>query len=458
MPGYDGIRQNSFQRRRPVVDKILIAGVDNSSYNRISTYFKQSQFDIRRHSGTESLDACVADAYPAIAILGTQRGQMDGLLEQVRRMKSARRSLPIFLISRFSSEDCAIEAFRAGVDDYFKPPIQYERLCRRIRQVLGGESDSLSVDGPDEQEQEMVVRSNAMKSVWTYLLRAAATDSTILITGETGTGKELAAVTAHRNSSHSQGPFVCVNCAAIPESLFESEVFGYRKGAFTGALAAKKGRFELAAGGTLFLDEIGDMSLFSQAKILRALEEEKVYPLGAHKSVDIRVRIVAATNQEPEALIDNGRFRKDLYYRLNVARIHLPPLRERKEDIPFLADIAIRKLNRQYGRNVKSLSQEVLASFYHYPWPGNIRELNNIIEAAFISCATPTIVFKDLPRTFTKGLRYAGETPLHVRDKLLMTLAATDWNKSEAAKKLNWSRMRVYRTLKRFEITCPEKE
>lgn len=435
---------------------VFLAGVEDRTFHRITDRLAESRINIQRRTAARNICDQLHRELPGVVVLGAQNGSIDELLSQVRKIRSDGASPAIFMIARHSSEGDAIEAFRAGVNDYFIEPVQYERLCQGIMRSLAGTAGNVQgpsqTAGPAARALGMVAESDAMRSVTAYLNRAARTNSTILITGETGTGKELAAAFAHQCSPRCKGPFVCVNCAAIPDSLLESELFGYRKGAFTGALNTKKGRFELAGGGTLFLDEIGDMSLFSQAKILRALEEKTIYPLGSHAGVTIDIRVIAATNHEPESLVDQGKFRKDLYYRLNVARVHLPPLRERKEDIPHLALKTIRELEREYQTGVQALSREVLRSFFHYPWPGNVRELNNIVEAACINSSTREIRFSDLPPSFTKRLQYAGESQLDTRDRLLLTLASTNGNKSEAAKKLKWSRMRVYRTLKRYRI------
>lgn len=304
---------------------------------------------------------------------------------------------------------------------------------------------SISTSGPNI----MVGSSRMMREIKTHLKNMAGYDSTVLITGETGTGKELAAEMIHRFSPRSKNKFVCVNCAAIPENLVESELFGHRKGAFTGAFVNQKGKLLLADGGTLFLDEIGDMSPVSQAKILRTIEEGCVYPVGANQAFPIDFRIVAATNRNLEDSVDKGLFRKDLYYRLNVGRVHIPSLRERKEDIPELVDQKIHTLNCRYQRQVTGLSREAMTMLIHYDWPGNVRELNNCVEHAFINCRSKQIEFRDLPPAGFKKMTYTKGTPINDRDRLLVMLASTGGNKSEAAKRLQWSRMRVYRTLKR---------
>jgi transcriptional regulator with PAS, ATPase and Fis domain len=298
----------------------------------------------------------------------------------------------------------------------------------------------------------MVGDGHLMRDIKRHISKFAAMECTVLITGETGTGKELAAEMIHQQSPRRKKDIVCLNCAALPETLVESELFGYRKGAFTGAVAASKGKFELASGGTLFLDEIGDMSLPAQAKILRTVENKRVYPLNSGSAVDLDVRVIAATNQDPEEMVAAGKFREDLYYRLNVARVHLPPLRQRKEDIPQLVAQGLRRLNKRFHREVSHVTAEAMSSFYLYDWPGNIRELNNMLEIAYVNCDAKKIEFSDLPPLFTKKLRFEHHSDASDRDKLLAALSATRWNKSKAAKQLKWSRMKVYRTLQRYNL------
>jgi DNA-binding NtrC family response regulator len=367
-------------------------------------------------------------------------------------------TMPVLLLTHVSNESIAIKALRAGVNDYLKWPLSEDKIYQSISRLSRFKDTHVSplAHNSDESEIKIIGDNNEMIKIRRYLMRVAATESTVLITGETGTGKDLTAQMIHRYSLRPKGPFVAVNCAALPENLVESELFGHRKGAFTGAHAVRKGRFELASGGTLFLDEIGDMDKGTQAKILRTIENNAVDPLGSQKSVSVDFRTIAATNRDPEELMKEGRFREDLFYRLNVARIHLPPLRERKDDIPKFVANSVEKLNKRYHRKIDGLSCEAMSSLYQHNWPGNIRELSNMIESAFINCESKKIEFTDLPPSFTKKLTYAEESSIDERDRLLMTLAATNWNKSQAAKKLNWSRMRVYRALSRYKLATPD--
>jgi two-component system response regulator HydG/two-component system response regulator AtoC len=302
----------------------------------------------------------------------------------------------------------------------------------------------------DAATRILIGESAAIHQVKLRLLRAAAAaDSSVLITGETGTGKELAAQVIHNASARKKKSLVSVNCAAIPESLLESELFGYEKGAFTGAQWANAGVLERADGGTLFLDEVGELSLAAQAKILRVIESKEFSRLGSREVLRVNMRFVAATNQNLEELAKQGKFRWDLIFRLNVVRIHLPALRERKEDLPALISHYLHGLNVQFGRQVRGISRQSNDRLLAYDWPGNVRELKNLLEACFVE-ADPTSDLLDLPTQCNLALD-TSRLP-EERDRLLKALLATEWNKSEAARQLRWSRMTLYRKMAKFQL------
>jgi transcriptional regulator with PAS, ATPase and Fis domain len=328
-------------------------------------------------------------------------------------------------------------------------PCSREELLRSIEARLPREEENSQEPGSC---RFMVGESKPMREISRFINRVAATDSTVLITGETGTGKELVASLIHEKSMRRMKPFVCVNCAAMPDTLVESELFGYERGAFTGAVSARLGRFEAANGGTVFLDEISDMTPFAQAKLLRTIESKEIYRLGGRKVIPLDVRVTAATNKDPEELICEKKFREDLYYRLNIARIDLPPLRERKEDIQRLIAYGIEKLNRKYRRNIQRLSDEAMSSLLRYDWPGNVRELMNLLEATFINLPQKEIAFADLPKLFQQKLKETENVPSHERKHILSALLETKWNKTEAARKLHWSRMTLYRKMAKYHI------
>jgi len=437
--------------------EILILGKDGFRTQSLKEKLKYAGY--KMIESVDQSEACqiVRDQTPAIVIITSASHDIADSLQSVGQIRRINGSMPIVMIARYSTEDKAIAAFRAGVNDYFKVPFRLEDVVQSVARCLNGNSwlappRSEKNDACQLLEQKIVGTSKSMQKIRAYLHKVAATDSTVLITGETGTGKELAAELIHRCSPKGDQPFVSINCAALPESLVESELFGYDRGAFTGAVAAKQGKFELAAGGSVFLDEIGDMSAFAQAKILRIIENKEVIRLGGKKDIPVEVRIIAATNQDPEELVAAGKFREDLYYRLNVARLHLPPLRQRKEDIPALADYAITRLNQRYQRDICGLAEETLASFMHYDWPGNIRELMNLIEATYINPPHKKISFVHLPVEFRRKLK-KNSTPINDERKYIVSaLISTKWRKAEAANKLNVSRMTLYRKIIKYNI------
>ena len=298
--------------------------------------------------------------------------------------------------------------------------------------------------------------SSAIAELRRYLGKVAVSDATVLVTGETGTGKEPVASTIHQLSARSAGPFVAVNCSAIPETLLESELFGHERGAFTGASSNFPGRFVQSDGGTLFLDEIGEMSPMGQAKLLRVLEERAVTAIGSLRRRPVDVRVIAASNQRLEQMVERRQFRADLYYRLNVARIELPPLRARPEDIAPIVSHFIDEQNRRRSMRVGRPDPALLARMRRYNWPGNVRELRNLVEALFIDPPEGRAVrLDDLPTAFRrlfKEDRSAGEGE---RERLIEVLRETNWNKMEAARQMHWSRMTLYRKLAKYALASP---
>ena len=304
----------------------------------------------------------------------------------------------------------------------------------------------------------MVGNSVPIWKVKTYLRKVALTDSHVLITGETGTGKELAAQYIHDHSARRTKPLVTINCAALPDGLLESELFGYERGAFTGAHSSFPGKLKLADGGTVLFDEIGDMSSYAQAKILRMIETREVYPLGGRRSIPLDISIIAATNRDLELQVSKNEFRQDLYFRLNVARVHLPPLRERGNDIQLLIDHYVQKFSAQLGRGIEGFSDEAMERLLSYDWPGNIRELMNLIERIFIDPPQGKIEVADLPESMRYPLPERKKSVPVERELLLYTLSQTHWNKSKAAERLHWSRMTVYRKIAKYQIVPSRQE
>jgi two-component system, NtrC family, response regulator AtoC len=292
-----------------------------------------------------------------------------------------------------------------------------------------------------------------MAALRKYVDKVAQSEASVLITGETGTGKELVASSIHRASRRHAAPFVSINCAAIPDSLLESELFGFEKGAFTGAAQSYLGKLRLAHPGTVFLDEVGEMSPLGQAKILRVLESREVFPLGGRRTVPIDVRFVAATNQDLEPLIQSRAFRQDLYFRLNVARLYLPGLRERRDDIAELILHYVEHFNAQYGRSVGPPTEELAGRLRAYDWPGNVRELRNFVEGVFIDPPDGPISLDHLPESFRRIFAAHREHGASEREAMLAALSRTNWNKKMAARELHWSRMTLYRKMEKYRVT-----
>ncbi len=393
---------------------------------------------------------------PDVIIVCSFHMNPEDKLSVIKKIRWLDKRIPVIFITRFSNESRVIDALRAGVSDYFKVPFSSEALVKRIFRLLSDSKFETSKDNhqgnADLISRQLIGESKCMLKIKNYLGKVARADSNVLITGETGTGKELSAEMIHLKSPRCKNPFICINSAALPETLVESELFGHERGAFTGAIAEKPGKFELAGGGTVFLDEIGDMNHYAQAKILRSLESKEFFHLGGKRPVPFNARIIAATNKDPFQLMEEKRMREDLYYRLNVARIHLPPLRERKDDIPSLILHALKRLNNRFGRNVLGLTDEAMATLIHYDWPGNIRELFNMLEVVFINLPKRSIDFIEFPGFIQKQLKPSKMYTIDERKKIVSTLLETNWNKSSAAERLNWSRMTLYRKMTKYNI------
>lgn len=401
---------------------------------------------------------CLQSQRPDLIVVGTFKEDSWEGLRLAQQLRRRNRDVPIILIAFTGSEDLAIAALRAGITDYFKYPCAPGNFLKSIDRCLAsgpnpaGKSKSLPEKSRFTGEERLVGRSAALSKVKAFIRKVTPTDCTVLISGETGTGKELVAELIHANSPRRLKPLVCINCAAIPDALVESELFGHERGAFTGAYAHKPGTLKQAEGGSVLFDEIGDMSLSTQAKILRALETKEIQPLGCQRCYPVNIRVMAAINQDLEKLVEEGRFRLDLYYRLNVARVHLPPLRERREDIVPLLHHYLKELNQQYQRDVQGFTDEVLQLLSWYSWPGNVRELKNMLNVILLNLISPHIGFFDLPEQFQHHPHLSRRLARTERDFILATLKDTSWNKSKAAQKLSWSRMTLYRKMAKYQI------
>jgi len=360
--------------------------------------------------------------------------------------------VPCVLVTSKSSEDLAIDALNSGVSLYLRHPIDaataagplFRLLRRDVRESAG--SAALPLSGGER----LVGQSKPLCALREYICKVAPYHSNVLITGETGTGKELVAELIHTNSPRRARPFVCLNSTAIPDSLLESELFGYERGAFTGAIGMHRGKLALAHTGTVFFDEIGDISSAVQAKLLRAIDGKPVYRLGGEREIPLDIRILAATNQDLDIAMEQNRFRRDLYYRLNVVRIKIPPLRDRPDDIPTMINHYIARFNASFGRRVEGFTSEALSQLVSYHWPGNVRELKNVLEAIFVNLPGRRVDSTGLPPCVTQYMATPGRPS--ERDALFNALVATDWNKTEAARQLRWSRMTLYRKMATYSI------
>ena len=437
--------------------RILVVEDDLHMLGFLSTALKQHGFVPLPASDCERALRIHARTPADLAILDYKLPRETSGLELAGLLKRQDNRMPVIVITAYSTEDLAIEALRVGVDEYFPKPFMIDELLRSIERLLPARESGKRPTSAEPTRiipdlidgHRMVGESLSVRDIKAYIGKVAKTDSNVLIIGETGTGKELVAELIHRNSDRAKKPFMCLNCAAIPDTLLESELFGHERGAFTGAYAPQEGKLKLADGGTVFLDEIGDMSLSTQAKMLRMLDKKPIQRLGGRRDVTLDVRIIAATNQDLEGLISCGRFRSDLYFRLNVAQIVLPPLRHRKTDIPLLLSHFVNQLNRPRDSQIKCFSKEVLDSLLNYEWPGNVRELKNVTEACGVNLNSGTIGLADIPERYQSKLSGGA---IDEKELLLSALFSTKWNKSKAAQKLHWSRMTLYRKMAKFHI------
>ena len=418
-------------------------------------------------SGQEML-ARLADDSPDLIFLDIWMPGMDGL-EALAEVKQRRPEATVVMISGHGTIETAVKATKLGAYDFIEKPLSLEKTLLAAVRALDHsrlERENRALRERLERVDEIVGGSALLEELRQQIAMAAPTNGRVMIHGENGAGKELVARAIHALSTRREGPFVEVNCAAIPEELIESELFGHERGAFTGAIARRRGKFELADQGTLFLDEIGDMTLKTQAKVLRALEEQAFERVGGKETLRVDVRVLAASNQDLKELIAQGRFREDLYYRLNVIPIEVPPLRRRKEDIPALVGHFIALFSAENGKRPKTISVEALAYFLSYDWPGNVRELRNMVERLVIMAPRDVVGPEDLPpplrpkegpaedvqreRTL-KDAREAFE-----RAYIVAELRAHDGNVTRTADTLGIERSHLYRKLKAYGITPPK--
>jgi DNA-binding NtrC family response regulator len=413
-------------------------------------------------NGQEGLEK-VTSFTPALVVSDLRLPNVGGL-ELLRRVREAGLTTTFIMLTGQGTIEEAVEATKLGAFNFLEKPLNPQRLQVELRNCLEHQESDRQLEVARRRLRDLglfgnlVGRSKVMQKVLSLIEQVAPSVASVLIAGESGTGKELAARAIHQLSPRHAKPFVAVNCAAIPETLMESEIFGHEKGAFTGAVERRAGCFELSDGGTLLLDEIGEMPVATQAKLLRVLEDSKVRRLGSKSETSADVRVLAATNKVPEEAVGSGRLRSDLYYRLNVVQIRMPALRERLEDLEDLIEALVGDLNRKHNRSVKGVDDEVLRDFRQYSWPGNVRELRNILERAVVTCSTDVLGKKHLspdfgqpaPTTVDDGLTLrAGLTVEEVERQLIHeTLAYTQNNKTRAAQMLGISLKTLHNKLR----------
>ncbi len=444
--------------------QVTILVVDDEQVHRymLCSMFKEWGWKcIEADDGRTAVEAVEKFVYDAV-LMDVRMARMDGM-EAFNRIHAAHPALPVIIMTAYSSVDAAVEAIKHGAHDYLTKPLDFDRLRLTLERAV----DRRQVEEKKRETKKVtsvptpsaiIGNSPPMQELLEMISYVAPTEATVLITGESGTGKELVAAELHKNSERGDGPFIRVNCAALAESLLESELFGHEKGAFTGADRLREGKFVQAAGGTLFLDEIGETSQAMQVKMLRVLQEHELQRVGGEETIRTDARIIAATNRDLEEEVRAGNFREDLYYRLNVVTVAVPPLRERGEDVMLLVNHFVRKFSEKNRRVVAGITPECMELLIAYHWPGNVRELENAIERGVILMRGEHLTEKNLPLPIQKQGQKAQEKtsqPASLqeveKDLILKTLEETGGNKSEAARRLGITRKTLQNKLHKYE-------
>ncbi|MGZ8847222.1 MAG: sigma-54-dependent transcriptional regulator [Pyrinomonadaceae bacterium] len=436
--------------------RILIVDDEAVVRDSLGDWFRDEGYDVETADSAKVALEKLAGASWDIFLLDVRMPGIDGL-ELQRKLKEAQPEATVIIMTAYASVESAVEAMKQGAYDYIIKPFNPDDLEHTIqkaveRKQLVSENKQLRTK-IDELNllHEIVGTSAATRRLLEQVAMVSASDTTVLIRGESGTGKELIARAIHANSARRYMPIVAVNCGALSEGVLESELFGHEKGAFTGAQYRRKGKFEMADGGTLFLDEIGDIGLKTQVDLLRVLEEKKIFRVGGNVEIPVNFRLIAATNKNLETMNTEGKFREDLYYRINVFSITIPPLRERREDIPLLADHFLKKFARSMNRPMNRISAEAERVLTDYEWPGNVRELQNAIERAVLVCRTPKIEADDLPLNVNHTNSAAGRSLAEIeRQHIKRTLEETGWNIYRAARLLEIDRVTLYNRIKKY--------
>ena len=448
----------------PIDTRVLVVENDGRLRNALAELIRSWGYEAESApDGQQALEKI--SSFNPVLVVSDLRMPVMGGMDLLKQVRETRPGINFIMLTGHASIDEAVEATKLGAFNFLEKPLNPQRLQVELRNCLERQESERQLEVARRRLRDLgflgnlVGRSKVMQRVLGLIQQVAPSVASVLIVGESGTGKELAARTIHQLSPRGAKPFVAVNCAAIPETLMESEIFGHEKGSFTGAVERRAGCFELADGGTLLLDEIGEMPIGTQAKLLRVLEDARVRRLGSKSEISVDVRVLAATNKVPEEAVAAGRLRSDLYYRLNVVQIRMPPLRDHLEDLEDLVAALLEDLNRKHNRAIKGLDNDVLDAFREYSWPGNVRELRNMLERALIISSGEVLGLKDLP----PGLGCQGETTesprLHPgmtveqaeRRLIFETLSFTDNNKTRAAELLGISLKTLHNKLKEYE-------
>ncbi|UCC40972.1 MAG: sigma-54-dependent Fis family transcriptional regulator, partial [Candidatus Aminicenantes bacterium] len=447
-------------------EKILVVDDEQNIRKSLKMILEYEDYTfLEAADGEDALDIAEETVGLDLILLDVKLPGKDGL-EVLAELKKKPYSPEVIMISGHGTVQTAVEATKLGAFDFLEKPLHRERVLLCIRNALNQNKllrECQDLRKKAEKRFELIGNHPSMKKLWKEIQKTAPANATVLVYGESGTGKELIARAIHSHSLRAKEDFIQVNCAAIPEELIESELFGHEKGAFTGATEKKQGKFELADRGTIFLDEIGDMSLKTQSKVLRVLEEGEVQKVGSSKINKVDVRIIAATNKDLKKEIKEGNFREDLYFRLNVVPLHSPPLREKKEDIPLLVDYFCKNYAEENNFKVKKFSKGAIDAMVKYPWKGNIRELRNIVERLIIMTETDVIELKDLPEYIrgemhvylpdTKTVKTLKEfREVAEKDFILAKLEESNWNISQTAREIDTPRSNLYKKLEQYGI------
>ena len=442
---------------------ILIVDDEPSVRSSLKGVLEDEDFKVfTAKSGEEAIEMMPKTMPDVILLDVLMPGGIDGI-ETLRRIKAFNADTIVIMFSAHGTIDMAVKAMELGALDFVEKPLSVEPFLIRLNQAIEKkqlQNENLMLKREIDERFQIIGESTVMRDLATKIMHVAPTNTRVLIFGENGTGKELVTRAIHRNSKRSDRSFIQVNCAAIPDELIESELFGHEKGAFTGAITRTQGKFEQANGATLFLDEIGDMSLRTQSKVLKAIEEQEFTRIGGKEPIKVDVRIITATNKDLKKEVEQGKFREDLFYRLNVIPIYVPPLRERIEDIPLLVTYFLSKLSVENGVREKRMSQSAMKLLQSYKWPGNVRELKNLIERLVIMVPSDTIEASDLPSSFLEHSRSMQLSPMELkkarndfeRDFIIQMLEASNWNITETAQKLGIERTNLHRKMKQYNI------